>query len=158
MTDEGAPIWTPRPYIHSTSFIQPVKRINGETDYIIAAPPNKFAWHMEFNIGVECPFDFAYYPFDSHSCQVKFQSHSYEDSVVRYTSGNLTDSSLEIQPALKYHVAYDLMTDKEDLQIITDDASFSTCGFYIYIDRKRVPAVLSVFIPSFLIVLITFCR
>ena len=82
-------IWKPSPYVHSTSFIKNVERIDGSTNYFEAEPPYNFYWYMELDIGLQCPFDFAFYPFDSHTCNVSFRSFYHTYDVVWYSSDPL---------------------------------------------------------------------
>ena len=141
----------------STSYIESVKT-NPVIDYYIFQPPDVFIRYQELNIGVECPFEFSYYPFDSHTCMLQFHSSQYTDNVVNYTC-ELTDASDHLQHALKYNIAYREFTDEEDFFVgYSATQQFSACGFYIDLQRKRGPAILNIFIPSFLIVLIAFCR
>ena len=152
-------MWLPRPYMLSTSYIELIKTTVA-TEYHAFEPPNLFVWYQELNIGVQCPFDFSYYPFDSHSCKVQFHSASYTDKVVHYSS-RLKDSSHHLQHAVKYDVAYREFSDEKDFYMAySNDSSisYSACGFYIDLNRKRGPSIINIFIPSFLIVLIAFCR
>ena len=150
-------IWIPRPYMVSTAFIEPVETI-AETDFYYFEPDHMFHRYQELNIGVQCPFEFSYYPFDAHTCKVQFHSSSYTSSVVNYTS-ELKVASDNLQHALKYDIAYREFTDEKDLVVsMSEEDHYSACGFYIDLRRKRGPAILNIFIPSFLIVLIAFCR
>ena len=150
-------IWIPRPYMASTAFIEPVKT-NTETEHYFFEPEHHFFCYQELNIGVQCPFEFSYYPFDSHTCKVQFRSSSYTDAVVNYTS-EFAVASENLQHALKYDIAYREFTDEKDLIVsLSEEDHYSACGFYIDLRRKRGPAILNIFIPSFLIVLIAFCR
>lgn len=150
-------MWLPRPYMLSTEYIESVKT-KPVTDYYIYEPPNRFIRYQELKIAVQCPFDFSYYPFDSHTCKLQFHSASYTDDVVSYTS-ELFDASDHLQHAMKYDIAYREFTDEEDFHVeYSAGETFSACGFYIDLVRKRGPATIDIFIPSFLIVLIAFCR
>ena len=150
-------MWLPRPYMLSTAYIESVKT-NPATDYYFFEPPNIFRRYQELNVGVQCPFEFSYYPFDSHTCKVQFHDSSSTDRVVHYNS-SVDDASDDLQHALKYDIVYRNFTDKEDFHIGYESGEgFSACGFYIDLHRKRGPAIINVFIPSCLIVLIAFCR
>ena len=150
-------MWLPRPYMVSTAYIEPV-HTNPVTDYYFFEPPKFFRRYQELNIAVQCPFEFSYYPFDSQTCRVQFHSSSYTDGVVNYTS-KIFDESDILQHALKYEVAYREFTDEEDFYIsYSGGEQYSACGFYIDLRRKRGPAIINIFVPSFLIVLIAFCR
>ena len=145
-------IWTPRPDIHHKSFIEKVERIGGTTDYF-SADPDYFHWWLEIYVGIQCPFDFSFYPFDTHQCNVLFTSHFLTDQVVNYTAGDLIDDSMEIQHALKYDVEYKMERDEDSLSY-----NYPTCGFNIKLTRHLEAAFINKFIPSFMTVMIAFCR
>ena len=144
-------IWRPRPDIPHTSFIEKTERIGGTTDYY-SADPNSLFWYLELNIGIQCPFDYSFYPFDTNECDVLFISHFYSDQDVNYTSLGLVDESKEIQHSLKYDVEY-----KE----ISDEAfppKIPATGFTVKLSRRLGAAFINKFIPSSLIVVLAFCR
>ena len=145
-------IWTPRPDIHPKSFIEKVERIGGTTDYFSVDPDN-FYWWLELYVKIQCPFDFSFYPFDTHHCEVLFSSHFHTDKVVKYRSSELIDDSKEVQHALKFDVEYTLISDDKYLY-----DNHSTCGFSVTLTRHLAAAFINQFIPSFMIVMIAFCR
>ena len=108
-------MWVPSPHMVSTSFIESIKTLTAKKSFWWYKPP-VFLWHQELNIGVQCPFDFSYYPFDSHSCMVQFHSNSYTDKVVQYNS-TFFDESPHLQHALKYDIEYRNFTHEEDFHI-----------------------------------------
>ena len=146
-------IWTPRPDIYYKSFIQKIERIGGTTDYF-SADPNYLYWYLELYVGIQCKLDFAFYPFDTHSCNVIFTSHFHTNQVVAYSAYELIDESEEIQHELKYDVEY--ITIRDD--IYSDETEYSTCGFKVKLTRHLQAAFINKFMPSFMIVMITFCR
>ena len=109
-------MWVPRPYMVSTSYIESIKTMTAMNSEWWYKRDMGFLWDQELNIGVQCPFDFSYYPFDSHSCMVQFHSKSYTDKVVQY-SCTIIDESHHLQHALKYDVEYRNFTNKEDFYI-----------------------------------------
>ena len=108
-------MWVPRPYMVSTSYIESVKSTTAMYSYTAYKVP-VFLWYQELNIGVQCPFEFSYYPFDSHSCMIQFISNSYTDKVVQYNS-TFFDDSHRLQHALKYDIKYRNFTNEEDFYI-----------------------------------------
>ena len=144
-------IWIPKPDIHHKSFIEKIERIGGTTDYF-SADPDYLHWYLELYVGIQCPFDFSFYPFDTHQCNVLFTSffHTHED--VNYTSWDLTDDSTNIQHALKYDVGYKIIGDED----LSDNSP--TCGFTVKLKRHLSAAFITKFIPSFMMVMIAFCR
>ena len=146
-------IWTPQPDVYHKSFIEKIERIGGTTDYFSADPDYNLYWFLELYVVIQCPFDFSFYPFDTHHCDVLFTSHLHTNTVVNYTSSDINDDSMEIQHALKYDVEYKIQTNEED---IFDD--YSTCGFTVILSRHLQAALINKFIPSFMLVMISFCR
>ena len=145
-------IWTPQPDVLHKSFIEKVERIGGTTDYI-SADPDYLYWWLKLYVGIQCPFDFSFYPFDTHHCDVLFQSHVHTNKVVNYTSSDPYDESMEIQHALKYDVEYKIQTNEEKLSY-----DYPTCGFTVKLSRHLQAALINKFIPSFMLVMISFCR
>ena len=143
-------IWIPKPDIYHKSFIEKIERIGGTTDYF-SADPSTLYWYLELYVGIQCPFDFSFYPFDTHQCNVLFTSFFHTDEVVNYTSWNLDDESKENQHALEYDVEYNMMTDG-------DQYGYPTCGFTVKLKRHLEAAIINKFIPSFMIVMVAFCR
>ena len=143
-------IWTPQPDINHKSFIRIVERIGGTTDFY-SADPGSLRWYLHLVVGIQCPFDFSFYPFDVQWCNITFRSHFHTDKVVQYSSYGLYDDSKEIQQALKYGVQYEKLSDASYY-------NYSTSGFNIKLTRHLRNAFINTFIPSFIIVMIAFCR
>ena len=155
-------IWLPRPYVHHTSFIEPVNQINSPTESFEATPDGDegqsgFYWYMEMVYGLHCKFDFTYYPFDTQFCDVKLHSKDFSVEFVNYKTWGFEDKSQEIQQTLKYDIEFKVMTDQEDL-VFNNYYDYSTCGFVIKLKRKLGSSMINIFIPSFLIVLVAFTR
>ena len=112
---------------------------------------------MEISVGVRCSLDLTLYPFDRHECKVKFSSSSFPLEVVRYYTSGLSKSRLGIEHPLKYHVGYTEMTQEKDFLFVGTHSNWSTCGFYVKLDRKLSPAIINFLVPSMLIVIISFC-
>ena len=146
-------IWTPRPDIFHKSFIEKIKRIGGTTDFF-SADPEDFYWYLELYVGIQCQFAFAFYPFDTHSCNVIFTSFFHTNQIVEYSSWELIDESEEIQHALKYDVEYNKIMDDMFREVL----NYSTCGFNVKLTRHLEAAFINKFMPSFMIVMIAFCR
>ena len=146
-------IWTPQPDVYHKSFIEKIERISGTTDYF-SADPSTFHWYLELYVGIQCPFDFSFYPFDTHHCDMVFSSHFHTDQVVQYKSSELVDDSKEVQHALKYDVEYTLTIDDKYLYYY----NHSTSGFSVTLTRHLAAAFINQFIPSFMVVMIAFCR
>ena len=74
--------------------------------------------------------------------------------------GLKTGDDFGIQHPLKYEIKYTVMTSKEDSIIhdISSGYNFSSCGFYVKLDRKYSPAIINFIMPSSFIVIIAFCR
>ena len=144
-------IWTPRADIHHKSSIKIVERIGGTTDFY-SADPDYIYWYLQLVVGIQCPFDFSFYPFDDQWCNILLTSHFHTDQVVQYSSWALYDESKEIQQALKYRVQYEKLPDASCCD------NYSTSGFKVKLTRHLANAFINTFIPSFITVMIAFCR
>ena len=151
-------IWLPKPYLHHLISRDNPDQVIGTSDYLEATSSDGFYWWLEIIFGIQCSFDFTFYPFDEQVCSVKFQSNSFPNEVVKYSTWYITKSIYGIEHDLKYRLQFSEMTADDDLVLFDGSYNFSSCGFYIKLDRKLTPAVLNFFVPSLLIVIITFCR
>ena len=118
-------------------------------------------WELELILKIQCPFDFCFYPFDKQECSVKFTSYFHTNDVVNYSTWHLEDISGEIQQALEYDIKYDIISQKKDLihkYYTCGECNYSVSGFYVKLRRKLGPAIINVFIPSLITVMIAFCR
>ena len=154
----------PRPYIPHLSSIATVGRLIGSTEFF-QADPDLFNWELELVLGLQCPYDFYFYPFDVQLCQVKFTSYFHTDDVVRYSTRKLQDVSDNIQQSLEYNIEYKIISSKKDLvqQYFSTSAkcpecSYSVSGFWVKLRRKWSTSIINIFIPSLITVMIAFCR
>ena len=143
-------IWTPRTDIYHKSAIKIVDRIGATTDFY-SADPDYIYWYLQLVLAVQCPFDFSFYPFDAQWCNVIFASHFHTDQVVQYSTWALNDDSKEIQQALKYGIQYEELPNDSYY-------NYSTSGFKVKLSRHLTYALTNTFIPSFITVMIAFCR
>ena len=151
-------IWLPKPYLHHLISRDNPDQVIDTSSYLEATSSEGFYWWLEIIFGIQCSFDFTYYPFDEQVCSVKFQSTSFPIEVVQYSTWYLLKSVYGIEHDLKYRVEFVQMKEDQDLVLYDGSYNWSTCGFNIKLDRKLTPAVLNFFVPSVLIVIITFCR
>ena len=120
-----------------------------------------FNWELELVLRIQCPFDFSFYPFDRQKCSIKFTSYVHTDDVVKYKTWQVEDISDKIQQALEYDVEYEVMSRKEELAhkyYTCKECNYSVSGFNVKLRRKLGPAIINVFIPSLITVMIAFCR
>ena len=136
--------------------LEKIERIAVKTDYVEASSSG-FLWWLDMILGIQCPFDFTFYPFDKQTCKAKFSSYYYPKEVVQYSAAGLKSSPNQIQHSLKYNVEYVEMTGA-DLALFNGYYNYSTCGFYINMERKLRPAIINYFLPSSIVVIIAFCR
>ena len=61
-------IWKPDPYVYFYSGAEVQKTLTGPSE-AFTVDPESFAWFISVELAVHCPFDFYYYPFDSHACR-----------------------------------------------------------------------------------------
>ena len=153
-------IWIPRPYIPHLSHINTIGRLVGSTEFYYAVP-DLLHWELELTVGLQCPFDFGFYPFDVQLCQVKFTSYFHTDEVVRYSTRRLQDLSARIQQSLEYDIQYEIISSKDDLvhqYLSCAECKYSASGFCVKLRRRWSTSIINLFIPSLITVMIAFCR
>ena len=149
-------IWLPNPYLFYLSFnANPFNELKSE---YLTAKSGVLHWWLESNFGLKCTFDFTFYPFDQHECRFKLSSSSFPVGIVNYSSNGVVKSRYGMEHPIKYDVGYTEMTTPEDLNFVGGNYNWSTCGFYIKLDRKWSTNIINFYLPSMLIVIITFCR
>lgn len=149
-------IWFPQPWLFYISQRKKPMQIVSQNDNLEAPSTHDLLWMFYISLGIHCPFDFTFYPFDIQKCSFKLSSTLFPEDFVKYSTMSLSYSQYGIQPALKYEVTYTVMKAPEDLTFF-DHYNWSVCGFYINLERKFSPAVINFFLPSTFIVIIAFC-
>ena len=118
-------------------------------------------WDLALVLRIQCPFDFSFYPFDGQDCSVKFTSFFHTDNVVKYKTWHLEDISDKVQQALGYDIEYEIISNKDDLihkYHPCDERIYSVSGFNVKLKRNLGPAIMTIFVPSLITVIIAFCR
>ena len=149
-------IWLPRPYLHHLTSVYDRDQITANSDYLEASASNGLVWWIEITAGIQCSFDFTFYPFDHQECIVKLSSNSFPHDVVSYSSNKLIRSNYGIQHDLHYSVEYSMLAEDEDLTFFGGNYHYTSCGFVISLDRKLSQPVVNLFLPSAFIVIISF--
>ena len=149
-------IWRPNPFLYYSSSIEIVDTFKDKAEFF-EKTPKKFSWWLKADLGIQCGFDFRYYPFDSQMCTVKLSSTNLRDNVVKYVTSSInTEYGAHMQPELAYEIEYELLNDPKDLTAKYISGSYSISGFKIILHRRKFLFVANFFIPSFLIVLTSF--
>jgi hypothetical protein len=151
-------IWRPDPYVFYSSFTNIVETMNGKSESITMSPEG-LLWWMEADIGLQCPFDFSYYPFDVQRCKFMVSSTTSTISTLVFKTTKILDRSQFIQQELQYDIEFEKFNKAEDFSWMgMSGSNFSTTGFYVTLKRKSSASLITTFIPSFLVVLCSFFR
>ena len=149
-------IWTPHPFLYYSSSIKVVDTLKDKTE-LFEKTPEKLSWWLKADLGIQCRFDFSYYPFDSQACTLKLSSMDLRDTVVKYVTSSLDrEYGANMQHELAYEIEYELLTDPKDLTVDYGGGSYSISGFMMTLKRRKSSFVANFFFPSFLIVLTAF--
>ena len=149
-------IWLPRPYLHHLTSVYGQSQITADSDYLEASASNGLVWWIEITAGIQCYFDFSFYPFDHQECTVRFSSNSFPLDIVSYSALGLEKSNYGIEHDLHYSVEYKVLTDERDLSFFGGNYYYASCGFVILLDRNISQAMINMLLPSAFIVIIGF--
>ena len=145
-------IWRPHPFLYYSSSIEIVDTLKDKTE-IFEKTPEKLFWWLKADLGIQCRFDFSYYPFDIQVCTVKFSSTNLRDTSVTYETSSLDvefDAKFTVQHALPYEIEYEVLTDPKELNLKYGGGSYSISGFKMKLQRRKSSFVANFFFPSFL--------
>ena len=81
-------IWRPHPFLYYSSSIEVVDTLKEKTE-LFEKTPEALSWWLKADLGIQCRFDFSYYPFDTNTCTVKLSSMNLRDSVVKYVTSSI---------------------------------------------------------------------
>ena len=117
----------------------------------------EYAEYLKFQLG--CNFDFSYFPFDSHVCDLKYYSPSYDVSFLSFETPTLQkrwkqdkeyNGSLSLtKEALRipFEVTLQGLAENETLEFMTYE--YNTAGVRLTFKRSRVNFLVSgYFVPS----------
>ena len=162
----------PDPFIYNTEKTHVVEMVGGRAEDIWLGPEG-FEWWMEWEVTVQCPFNFAWFPFDTQvrpdqkddktiysrwkhfqTCPFKVISISSTIDSVVFKSGRLVDQTGATRSSLEYEVEYRTLPEGTvEVDDLFPDEAFAVAGFTVALRRSVLSHVMNTFLPSLLMVI-----
>ena len=163
----------PDPFIYNTEKTHVVEMVGGRAEDIWLGPEG-FEWWMEWEVTVQCPFNFAWFPFDTQvrprpkarkdhletpcwhfqTCPFKVISISSTIDSVVFKSGRLVDQTGATRSSLEYEVEYRTLPEGTvEVDDLFPDEAYAVAGFTVALRRGVLSHVMNTFLPSLLMVI-----
>ncbi len=141
-------------YIFHNAHTRILPVLNGRSESLNAHPVLGFEWWLEIDVGLHCPFDFSYYPFDTQACRFMISSMAATKETLIMHTAAVIDETAEVQQTMSYKIGYVQFKRPEDFFFVNavSKKNFSLSGFDMKMSRQLQSTLANVFLPSFLTV------
>ena len=117
---------------------------------------NLMALRRKLNLELFCSMNLHHYPFDHNSCRFRIKSFSNNFNEIRFQLKHNFTSHI-IDGVKEYETVVEHLDETEKL-IKQDDENFALSGFVIKFKRNSFAIVVSLFLPSGILIIISWMR
>ena len=151
-------IWQPTFYLLNAKSMESKPSAMYDTSNFVYVAFGGFVRIWDLDLTIYCDFDFSYYPLDDHVCKFRLAHVELDINVVVVDFDKSYEEDFSIaktlQRELQYKLEYAKMSDS-DKQIEFHGMTYSVNGFNILLERKLTPYILNVYLPSTVLVIVS---
>ena len=114
------------------------------------------ALRRKLNLELFCPMNLHHYPFDDNSCRFRIKSFSKNYNEIRFQLKHNFTSHI-IDGVKEFETVVEHLDETENI-IKQDDENFALSGFVIKFKRNSFAIVVSLFLPSGILIIISWMR
>ncbi|XP_022786469.1 gamma-aminobutyric acid receptor subunit rho-1-like isoform X2 [Stylophora pistillata] len=149
-------IWTPDTYFMNAKKTE-IKNVMKDNQMVFIMPNGLVVQMSRITLDVACHMELQMYPFDRQKCELIIESFSLTESKLNYSWGNLATEKCVVDvydDAMAQYEYKGVKLSYKHKKI--SSAAFSNLYATFVFDRRTSYTVLQVYVPSYMIVLLSF--